>query len=146
LTNASIWTRWLMIASLLVIAFGLCLAFFPSMPPLEPVNRQVEAVFALEQAAPGPRAFQRWIYGAWGATIAGWGLLVFSVVRSPLRKGERWAWDALAGSLLLWYVVDSGLSFAFQITANVVLNTVFLVALGLPLLFTRSARGPTNSL
>jgi hypothetical protein len=132
------WIRWLIVASAGVVVFGLMLAFFPNMPLLGPINDQLETVFALDPPSPGFRPFQHWIYGAWGATIAGWGLLVSFTVWLPLRKKERWAWYALTSSLLLWFLVDSGLSLLFRITDNVILNTLFLLLLGTPLLALRA--------
>jgi hypothetical protein len=132
------WIRWLIVASAGVVVFGLMLAFFPNMPLLGPINDQLETVFALDPPSPGFHPFQHWIYGAWGATIAGWGLLVSFTVWLPLRKKERWAWYALTSSLLLWFLVDSGLSLLFRITDNVILNTLFLLLLGTPLLALRA--------
>ena len=134
MTRFYFWIRWLIAASVGVIAFGLMLALFPNMPLLQPINDQLGTVFSLDPSWAGFRSFQRWIYGTWGATIAGWGLLVLFTVWLPLRNKERWAWYALTTSLLLWYLVDSGLSLYFRITGNIVLNTLFLVIFGIPLL------------
>jgi hypothetical protein len=127
------WIRWLIVASAGVVVFGLMLAFFPNMPLLGPINDQLETVFALDPPSPGFHPFQHWIYGAWGATIAGWGLLVSFTVWLPLRKKERWAWYGLAASLLFWYLLDTAISLSYGVTDNAILNTVVLIFLGLPL-------------
>lgn len=68
-----------------------------------------------------------------GATIACWGLATALVVAIPLRRGERWAWGCVAGSALLWFVVDTGLSAAHGVWVNVGFNLAALVMMGVPL-------------
>jgi len=131
------WTNWLRAASLLVVAFGLALALLQGSALIAPLNDQIDPIFWSSPLAGTTQAFQRWIYGAWGATVAGWGALVFFVVHRAFQRCERWVWNALAASLLLWYFPDTCISLKYGVTFNVVLNTAFLLMLGIPLLFTR---------
>jgi hypothetical protein len=130
------WMTWLRMASLLVIAFGLALALLQGSSALNLLNAQIDPNFWSAPVEGVTLAFQRWIYGAWGATVAGWGVLVYFVVQHAWQQ-ERWIWNGLAASLLLWYLLDTWISLKYGVTFNAVLNTVFLLVLGTPLLFLR---------
>jgi hypothetical protein len=97
-------------------------------------NQGIDPVFWADQT-PDKNAigFRTWVYGAWGATIAGWGTSMLFVVHRALRRGERWAWYGIAGGLLVWYLVDTGISAYFQVWFNVVFNTLIAVLFALPL-------------
>lgn len=131
------WTNWLRAASLLVVAFGLALALLQGTTLIAPLNDQIDPAFWFAPPDGAAQEFQHWIYAAWGATVAGWGTLVFFVVHHFYSRREPWLWNALAASLLIWYIPDTWVSFKYGVTFNVVLNTIFLFMLGIPLLFSR---------
>jgi len=81
-------------------------------------------------------AFQRWIYGVLGATVAGWGVFVYFLARFPFARRERWAWHCALVGILLWFTLDTGISLAAGVFFNVGLNSlIFLLAI-IPLAFT----------
>lgn len=131
------WTNWLRAASLAVVAFGLALALLQGSAVIELLNNQIDPIFWSDPPSGATHEFQRWIYGAWGATIAGWGTLVFFVVHHSFQQRTLWVWNGLAACLWLWYIPDTLISLKYAVYFNVVLNTVFLLILGIPLLFTR---------
>lgn len=137
------WQRWLFVASLLVVIFGLALAFLNQTPLFDFLfNSQINPQF-WRTRYPGADIvqFQRWIYGVLGATMAGWGVFLAFVAHVPFRRQERWAWTCMTVGLLLWYTVDTVISVIY-VPFNAAFNTVLLVALGLPLLLTwRQFRG-----
>ncbi len=129
------WTRWLEVVGGILVAFGVSFAVLNQTPFFDLIfNRSIDPVFwpAGEVPAAAGR-FQAWIYGVLGATIAGWGVLVFFIAKHPLAQGERWAWRGLAGGFTLWFVVDTALSAFFGVTFNVVFNCLLAAAIVLPL-------------
>jgi hypothetical protein len=64
-----------------------------------------------------------------GAALAGWMVLCVGVAAGPIRRRERWAWNALAAAIGTWYVLDTGFSLATGQFAHAVFNTVFAVLL-----------------
>lgn len=42
--------------------------------------------------------------------MVGWMVGLLALVLGPVRRGRRWGWNALAGSLGTWFVVDSTFS------------------------------------
>jgi hypothetical protein len=47
-----------------------------------------------------------------GAVMIGWMVLLWSVVRGPFAKGERWASNAVTASVATWFVLDCTFSVA----------------------------------
>jgi hypothetical protein len=133
------WQRWLLVFAVLLILFGVGMVFFNTTSVFDAFfNDNINPAF-WGSKGPDPIAlrFQSWVYGLLGATIAGWGVIIFFLVKIPFTQREKWAWNALFWGLLLWYVLDTGASIYYGVLFNVLFNTViFLVAL-VPLLFTR---------
>jgi hypothetical protein len=131
------WQRWLLVVGIAVAAFGVFMAFLSGTPLFDLFNRQIDPAFwsaiAVDDAA---RQFQQWIYGVWGATIAGWGISLAYVARYPFSRKERWSRDALALGLLVWFVLDTSLSVIHKVYFNVAFNTALLILGLLPVVFT----------
>lgn len=81
--------------------------------------------------------YQRMLFAVLGAVLIGWMVLLLAVVRGPFRRGEAWAWPAVVGSVVGWYVVDSVASVALGYPENAVVNTLMLAAGVPPLVATR---------
>lgn len=137
--NFLFWQRWLFITSLCVMLFGLFMALGNSTRLYDAaVNKFYDPVFW--KAGPVPddaRAFQQWVYGAWGGTLAGWSVIIAFIAGNPFKRKERWAWTGLTAMLFAWYLLDTAVSLFHGVIVNVVLNTVVGLALLLPLVFTR---------
>jgi hypothetical protein len=138
MSKFSFWQRWLFAVGLIVTAFGLVMAFLNGTAVFDLFNDQIDPVFwgagAIPEAA---TRFRQWVYGAWGATVAGWGVFIVFIARYPFRARERWAWSCLAVGLLVWYLVDTGISLYFEVYFNAAFNTLLLGLVALPLAGTR---------
>ena len=69
-----------------------------------------------------------------GAVMTGWSVLMIQIVRGPLRDGSRWSWLMLVQSLVVWFLLDSGMSLVLGYPTHALFNIPFAVALGIPLL------------
>lgn len=76
-------------------------------------------------------------FGVQAAITIGWMVLLLFVVRTPLRRGESWAWRAIAASVGTWLVVDSIFSIAIGVPENALLNLVLALGLVPPLVASR---------
>jgi hypothetical protein len=85
------------------------------------------------------RDYLRLPYMVLGAVMTGWTLLMIQLVRGPLREGSRWAFQFLVQSLVLWFVLDTGMSLVLGYPAHALFNIPFAMALGIPLLSLRSS-------
>ncbi|HLG22546.1 MAG TPA: hypothetical protein VI382_07000 [Candidatus Manganitrophaceae bacterium] len=55
----------------------------------------------------------------------------------PFRAKETWSWNCIALGVAVWFIVDTAISLYFKVGFNALFNTLFLICIGLPLLFTR---------
>lgn len=75
-----------------------------------------------------------------GSTLLGWSITLALVVQNAYRRREPWAWWAIGSGLVSSFVLDTLLSYAAGVMANVLVNCVILAAVGLPLLLTWNQR------
>lgn len=134
------WQKWLLALGGVIVAFGLALAVFNQTPLFDALfNWQINPTFWAEaDITPQIKAFQHWVYGVLGATMAGWGVFILFIVHEPFRRRERWAWNCLAVGVGLWFVVDTALSLAANVIFNAAFNSLLVVLIAPPLLATRS--------
>lgn len=132
------WRRWLLAVAIGMVVFGLFMAAASGTPLFAALNRLIDPAFWAGGTPPaGIDDFRAWVYGVWGATIAGWGVTVAFLAAEPLRRREAWAWRAIAVSTAVCYVFDTGLSIAHGVVINVAFNTVVLVLVAVPLALMR---------
>lgn len=140
-----IWRYWLLAVSVFIIAFGIIMALFNSTIVFAFFNAQINSVFWGSNPVPPPaQAFQAWVYGAWGATVMGWGVTMLFIAWFPFGQRERWAWYCVLVSVSLWFLLDTGISLWFGVMVNVFLNSTILVLVIIPLVFTWKAMKPTR--
>lgn len=132
------WQRWLLCVGVLIIAFGVMMAFFSKTVLFGIFDARINVAFwGTENVTVQIKNFQQWIYGVLGTVMAGWGVVLLFMVRNPFRKRERWAWVCLFTGLMVWYVPDTLISLYFRVYINAVLNSVLFVLAVIPLVFTR---------
>jgi hypothetical protein len=128
-----LWIRWLWAASLGLVLFGLAMALLNRTPVFDVFNRAIDPRFWPADIPPGVPSFQGWVYGAWGATVAGWGITVAFIVRFALSRRHAWGWWALVTGIGVWFVIDTALSALAGVWVNVGLNAFLLAVFTLPL-------------
>ncbi len=135
----SFWQKWLLAAGLIITGFGLILALFNQTPLFDALfNNQINPVFwPSTTSLTSIRPFQQWAYSVLGATVAGWGVFFVFLAHYAFPRKERWVWNCLAVGTGLWYIVDTTLSLSFGVWYNALFNTILLVIVLLPLIFTR---------
>ncbi|MFX0079473.1 MAG: hypothetical protein ACFE8O_09570 [Candidatus Hermodarchaeota archaeon] len=131
------WRYWLLGVSVFITAFGMFMALLNHTILFSFFNTQINPVFWGSTPVPSPaQAFQAWIYGAWGATVMGWGITMIFIAYYPFGQQERWAWKAVLVSVLAWYIIDTTISWLFVVIINVIFNTTILILVIIPLLLT----------
>jgi predicted membrane protein len=71
--------------------------------------------------------FYWWILGVLGATMIGWAIALYVIIRNAFRHQERWAWSAIISIMSVWYLLDTSISLYYGIMLNAVFNTVLLL-------------------
>ena len=79
------------------------------------------------------REYLQLIYAVLGSVIVGWMLTLAAIIRGPLRRREPWAWKAVAGGVVSWFVLDTGMSLTLNFAGHALFNIAFAVALAVPL-------------
>ena len=103
------WQQWLVIANIILIVFGLLVAFAGNSVLFSLHNaKSLEVFFNGQVQEPAFLLYKKWIFGVVGGTIAGFHLLMYFIARYPFRQKEKWAYKSLVYALLLWFLVDSG--------------------------------------
>ncbi len=140
MAHFAFWNRWLLLAGVIITVFGILMTLLSGTPVFDLFNRQIDPAFwGTTVVEAGARQFQHWIYGVWGATVAGWGICLAYVARHAFSRKEKWAWDCLAAGLSVWFLSDTALSILHGVYFNVVFNAVVLLSFGLPVIFARRA-------
>lgn len=138
MTRFYVCQRWLLALGTIIVMFGVALAFLYTTPLFKVFRTQIDPVFwGGGELAGGAKAFQQWIYGVLGATMAGWGICIAFIAAVPFKRKEKWAWNCLAIAVSLWFVIDTFLSWRFGATFNVAFNVFILLAAMVPLLLSR---------
>jgi len=55
----------------------------------------------------------------------------------PFKNREIWAWNCVAGGLLVWFVLDTAISLAYRVYFNAAFNALLFAGGMFPLWFTR---------
>lgn len=85
------------------------------------------------------RDYLRLPYMVLGAVMAGWASLMLQIVRGPMKNGEPWAVSVVSRAVVLWFVLDTGMSLVLGYPTHALFNVPFAVALGIPLVSLRSS-------
>lgn len=142
--SLNLWANWLVVVALLNVVIGLLLALTSIGSTLTVM------LFGWSPAALPPVTAEgenlvRFFFGLIGGIMAGWGLALAAIAHVPFRRGERWAWITIAASIVTWFLVDSAMSAATGVYANVIGNVGFLVLFEIPLVATYGTMMRTKS-
>lgn len=131
---------WLTAVGLGLAAFGLVMATASTTAIFRAVfGPLVEHAF-WSGAVPGEAGpFRAWVYGTWGGTISGFGLLI-AVTAKRATSDDASLRLGLLAAVTLWFLVDTGASVAFGVWGNALaVNVPVYLALTIPLVW-RSRR------
>ncbi len=134
----SFWQKWLFVVGVAISVFGALMALVSGTPLFDSFNQQIDPAFwGADAVGENARRYQQWVYGVWGATIAGWGVFVIFIARNAFAKKEKWAWNCLVAGLLMWFILDTALSVYYRVYFNAAFNASLLILAGLPVVFTK---------
>jgi hypothetical protein len=133
------WIRWLLVASALVVGFGLTLVLAPTW------TRQAFSLMlyasASQTEAFGPEAMRylELVHAVLGAVLAGWGVALWYASKTLVAAGSRVGWNLVTWPLVVWFVPDTTYSLWSGFWPNAVLNTAFVLMFAPPLIALRRA-------
>lgn len=132
------WKRWIIFMGIVITLFGIFMAFSSGTPLFKMFDMNINRAFWKgEEITSAIRNFQKWVYGAWGATVAGWGIFIILLAEHAFDRREKWVWRCMLLGLLIWFLLDTGFSLYFKVYINVALNSIIFFLFILPLIFTK---------
>lgn len=133
------WRRYLLVVSAFFGLFGAAWVVFGSFDPFGLYKSLLaQALWGIPRLPPDAERAFSFVVAPLGATTAGYFLLVHMIVRYALPRREVWAYRAIVGALLVWFVLDTSASIFHGMLANVwLVNIPCLVIMGVPLLALR---------
>lgn len=130
--------RWLLVVAAGHVVGGLALPLIAYTSGFDFYLAQLSATFWGGAAAPAEaEAFQRWIVALFGPTVAAWGVLMIFLIRAGARTQERWPWNALLLSVLVWAPADIGISLMHDFWIHVVVDGLAVISIVVPVLLLR---------
>ena len=142
MSSFDFWQKWLFVVGVIITVFGVFMALFKGTRLFFIFDSQINPVFWPSGAmSPEAGLFQRWAYGVWGSTIAGWGVFVAYIAAYPFKNKEKWAWTCLVVGLLLWFLLDTGISLSHKVYFNAIFNVAVLILAMLPVICTKKDFG-----
>lgn len=125
------WITWLQVVLVLLFVYSLLLVVAGA------TARSMFSAFGFGPPRPidneEVREYLKLPFMVLGAVLAGWSFMMLQIVRGPLRSGDVWALPILVRSLVLWFVVDTVMSFVLGYPMHALFNVPIGVALAIPL-------------
>lgn len=118
--NFIFWKNWLIAVNLITIFIGLLIAFAGNSFLFSIHNEGTYQNF-FDGQAPSEKmlTFKNWLFGIIGATIVGFHTLIVYIAKYPFARREKWARNAIALAMTVWFFLDSALSLSFGADYNV---------------------------
>lgn len=133
------WQKCLTWTNVFALVVGLLTAFAGNSFVFDLHNEQTKNVFLNGNDFTGQELnLKNWLFGIIGGTIVGFHLLAILISENAFKKKEKWAYNAIWGGLMSWFVIDSSISAFYGAFHNLwIINIPALAMIALPLLATR---------
>jgi hypothetical protein len=134
-----LWSEVLLWANYLMLLMGFFVAFAGNSWIFDMHKDGIYQVFNQGKPLGGEILdLKNWLFGIIGATMMGFNVLAIFIIRFALTKKEIWAWNALFYGIIVWFVLDSAISFYYSAYFNIYwINLPALLTFLVPLYFIR---------
>ncbi len=144
----SFWRNWLLVASAGFGVVGLEMMLFQNLLDTYLWNKLFFSKSMLHTTfTPEIKNYIHTLYGILGAVTVGWAAMLYYHVKNSFATRDIRAWNAVAASIGIWFVIDSVFSISMGYWQNALLNTDVALLFAIPLLASRKyfkkIEGPT---
>ena len=132
------WRKYLMIASIVFALQGVSWAVIGSFDPFGIYDGiWAQQMFGADELPADAARARSFLLGPFGATDAGYFILVFFLARYGWAERKRWAHTAVSAAVACWFVLDTTVCLIHGVYFNVlVVNLPAIAMLAPPLVFT----------
>lgn len=129
------WRTWLIAWCWVTLAIGAMFAIIVVPPLSAPAQLFLDVVFWPIDGQPAATARETvFAVAVIGAVMIGWGVLMLGLVHDSALSREPRVWGLMTTALLVWFVVDSLVSWLAGATLNVLGNIAFVASWLLPIM------------
>lgn len=141
--NFKFLTSWLIADACFVTLTGAFICFFNSSSFFI-FNPLINPAFWADGVIPdsGSKDFMEFSYNLLGVIMMVWGILLLFILKNSFSKKEKWAWNSIFVSLMVWFPVDEFFSLYHKVYYNAIGNLFFLAIFIIPLLLIKSSFKP----
>jgi len=141
------WLTWLKITITIVIIAGIALAFLSRTSLYDVLNKQINHIFYADNPPDfAVKMMQSRFVTIMGALMAVYGIAILYLTCYSLQKKELWAWRCILYSFIIWFIIDTSVSFFYQSGISIIINIVFFFQVLAPLLFLKKSFEPNPRL
>ena len=129
------WRRYLVWIGVSLAAMGLWIVAFKNTPVFAIFVSTVERVFWPNNIIPEVvRGFRGFMYSFSGTFLLLWGLNFACIAKFALVPGNKWAWNCLALSTMIWFTIMMPSSVLYKVYYNAIADVLFLIIIAIPML------------
>jgi len=129
------WKKYLMAIGLALIAMGAYVAIFNNTPVFALFGNLIDPVFwSNTMMTEGTKKFKGFIYNFSGTYVLLWGINFFFISKYALVRGNKWAWNCLALSTIVWFVIMEPFSILYKVYHNAIGDVIFFIIIMIPML------------
>jgi hypothetical protein len=129
------WKNYLVFIGFSLIGMGLYVTFFKNTPLFALFGNLIDPVFwTNEVATEGTRQFKGFIYSFSGTYVLMWGINFLFLSRYALIPGNKWAWNCMTLTTILWFTIMVPFSFYYKVYYNAIGDILFFILIAIPML------------
>jgi hypothetical protein len=129
------WRKYLTIVGLSLIAFGVYITFCKNTPLFAPFGNLIDPIFWPDgTVTEGTRNFKGFIYSFSGVYVLLWGMNFLFISKYALIPGNRWAWNCLVSSTIIWFITMVPFSIYYRVYYNVIGDVLFFITVAIPMI------------
>lgn len=124
-----------MAIGLALIVMGVYVAIFNNTPVFALFGNMIDPVFWSDtMTTEGTKNFKGFIYSFSGTYVLLWGINFFFISKYALVRGNKWAWNCLALSTIVWFVIMEPFSILYKVYYNVIGDIIFFILIMIPMI------------
>jgi hypothetical protein len=133
--NVNFWKKYLMIIGLSLIAMGAYVAFLNNTSVFALFGNLINPVFWADgMTTEGTRNFKGFIYSFSGVYVLLWGINFLFISKYALVRGNKWAWNCLALSTIIWFTIMEPFSIYYKVYYNAIGDVIFFILIAIPMI------------